>query len=162
MKVRPELAEDRDAIHALHAACFPSKAEAQLVDRLREADDVVISLVAGDEGIIVGHVLFSRMTGPFRALGLAPVAVAEGWRRQGVAARLIEAGLAEAKQAGWNAVFVLGDPRYYRRFGFSVELAAGFASPYAGPDFMALALGATLPSHAGRVDYAPAFATLDF
>jgi putative acetyltransferase len=162
MAIRHERAGDRDAIHDLHAACFPTEAEAILVDRLRSASDIAISLVAKEEGWIVGHVLFSPMAAPFLALGLAPVAVAEGCRRRGIAAKLIAQGLAEAKEAGWGGVFVLGESHYYSRFGFSAELAAGFASPYAGPHFMALALQGMLPHHAGRVDYAPAFAALDF
>jgi putative acetyltransferase len=162
MNLRAEQVGDRQAIRDLHAACFPTVAEADLVERLHDAGDIAISLVAEEEGRSVGHALFSPVTAPFRALGLAPVAVAEGSRRQGIAARLIEQGLARAKEAGWEGVFVLGEPRYYERFGFSVESAAGFASPYAGPYFMALALQGALPHHAGRVDYAPAFATLDF
>jgi putative acetyltransferase len=162
MQVRREQPDDHAAIHALHAASFPTQAEANLVDRLRDAGDVAISLVAEDAGEIVGHVLFSPMSAPFRALGLGPLAVAEASRRQGIAARLIEAGLAEARNTGWDAVFVLGDPAYYRRFGFSVKLAAGFGSPYAGPHFMALALQGMLSRHEGHVDYAPAFAALDF
>jgi putative acetyltransferase len=162
VRVRAEQAGDRQAIHDLHAKAFPTEAEAVLVDRLRDANDITISLVAEDEVRIVGHVLFSPMAAPFRALGLAPVAVAEGSRRQGIAARLIEEGLAQAKKGGWEGVFVLGETRYYDRFGFSVEAAAGFASLYAGPHFMALALQGALPHLAGRVDYAPAFATLDF
>src|SRR5581483_8653623 len=124
--------------------------------------DVALSLAAEDQGQIIGHVLFSPMAAPFRALGLAPVAVKAPWRRQGIAARLIETGLAAAKSAGWDAVFVLGEPDYYRRFGFSTELAARFESPYAGPHFMALALAGMLSADSGRVDYAPAFAALDF
>ena len=145
MQIRDERAGDRDAIHNLHAASFPTQAEAILVDRLREAGDIAISLVAEEESRIIGHVLFSPMTAPFRALGLAPVAVAEGSRRRGIAAQLIAEGLARAKTTGWEGVFVLGEPRYYGRFGFSVEAAAGFASPYAGPYFMALARCLILP-----------------
>jgi putative acetyltransferase len=100
------------------------------------------------------------MKAPFAALGLAPVAVAEDWRRRGIAARLIERGLTKAREEGWDAVFVLGEPRYYSRFGFSAGLAAGFSSPYAGPRFMALALQDKLPSWVGSVDYAPAFSAL--
>ena len=159
--VRPEAAEDRGATWALVAAAFPTAAEANLVDRLRADGDVVYSLVATDGGAIVGHVLFSQMTAPFRALGLAPVATAASHRRKGIAARLIEAGLARARADGWEGVFVLGDPAYYGRFGFDAALAAGFSSPYAGEHFMALTLGRTLPTLTGAAAYAPAFADLD-
>ncbi|HEY0802646.1 MAG TPA: N-acetyltransferase [Steroidobacteraceae bacterium] len=56
-------------------------------------------------------------------------------------------------QAGWACVFVLGDPAYYTRFDFDTALASGFKSPYAGPHFMALALGPKSPGHnwSGRV-----------
>lgn len=158
MILRPETPSDFPAVHRLHAACFETGAEAGLVDRLREDGDAVISLVAEIEGAVAGHVMFSRMRAPFPALGLAPVSVAAPWRRRAIAARLIEAGLDRAREAGWRGVFVLGDPAYYSRFGFSAEAAAGFESPYAGPYLMALSLdGEPLPAGSGRVDYAPAF-----
>ena len=68
--------------------------------------------------------------------------------------------LARARKDGWDAVFVLGDPAYYRRFGFDPEAARGFGSPYAGPHLMALPLKGRLPVTTDRVDYAPAFAAL--
>ena len=160
IEIRPETAEDRDAVRSLVAAAFPTRAEAGLVDRLRADGDAVYSLVATEGGAVVGHVLFSRMTAPFRALGLAPVSTAAGHRRQGIAARLIAEGLVRARRDGWAGVFVLGDPAYYGRFGFDVALAAGFASPYAGGHFMALTLGAAPPTLAGAVAYASAFAAL--
>ena len=161
MNIRTEIPADRDAIHAIHCAAFPTVAEADLVDRLRADGDAMVSLVAVESGTIVGHVMFSRMAAPFRALGLAPVAVLEAHRRKGIAARLIEEGLKRAAQDGWEGVFVLGDYHYYGRFGFTAEAAAPFVSPYAGPHFMALALNAkTLPARSGRVDYASAFAAL--
>jgi putative acetyltransferase len=160
MQVRAEQVGDRQSIHDLHAACFTTEAEADLMDRLRDDGEVAISMVAEEEGRIIGHVLFSRMMAPFRALGLGPVAVAEGSRRQGIGATLIERGLAKARQAGWDGVFVLGEPAYYRRFGFETETAVGFGSPYAGPCFMVCALQGPLPCHEGCVDYAPAFAAL--
>ena len=158
--VRLETAQDRQAIWSVVAAAFPTADEADLVDRLRDGGDVAYSLVATDDGAVVGHVLFSRMTAPFRALGLAPVATAATHRRQGIAARLIEDGLARARSDGWAAVFVLGDPAYYGRFGFEPALAAGFSSPYAGAHFMALTLADTLPTLSGDVAYPPAFAAL--
>lgn len=82
--------------------------------------------------------MFSRMQAPRGSLGLGPVAVLSAHRRRGVAASLIRKGLAQSKADGWAAVFVLGDPAYYGRFGFSPTLAAGFTSTYAGPHLMGL------------------------
>jgi putative acetyltransferase len=159
LKIRGETALDRGAIRALHLCSFPTADEADLVERLRDEGDVVFSLVAEVADCLAGHVLFSRMTAPFPALGLAPVAVFPEWRGQGMAARLIEAGLAMAG-ANWDAVFVLGEPAYYGRFGFEVAAAQGFQSPYAGPYFMVRALKSQLPAADGRVDYPKAFAAL--
>ncbi|HXS07920.1 MAG TPA: N-acetyltransferase [Rhizomicrobium sp.] len=160
MKIRAETASDRDAIRALHVCCFPTADEADLVDRPREEGDTVFSLVSEVGDCLTGHVLFSRMTAPFRALGLAPVAVFPEWRRLGVAARLTEKGLALAVENGWDAVSVLGEPAYYGRFGFDAAAAQAFQSPYAGPYFMVRPLGPNLPVAGGRVDYAKAFAAL--
>lgn len=161
MGIRTEIPSDREAIRAIHLASFPGPDEADLVDRLRADGDAVISLVAVVEDRVIGHVMFSKMTAPFRALGLAPVAVLAEHRRKGYAARLIEEGLRRAAADGRQGVFVLGDTRYYGRFGFSADAAKDFQSSYAGEHFMALALnGKSLPVHTGRVDYAPAFAAL--
>ncbi len=115
--IRSEEAADIGLIHDLVMACFGRPGEADLVDRVRADGDSVISLVAVSGSELLGHVLFSRMTAPFTALGLAPVAVTPAWQRQGIGGRLIRAGLECARIGGWQAVFVLGDPAYYRRFG---------------------------------------------
>jgi putative acetyltransferase len=104
--------------------------------------------------------MFSRMTAPFRALGMAPVSVVPAHQGKGIGSALIEEGLKRAHALGYAGAFVLGDPAYYQRFGFRVDLARGFASPYAGDHFMVRALGASLPALTGRVEYAPAFAAL--
>lgn len=162
MFVETERAKDRAAIRKLHTAAFPSPAEADLVDRLRRDGDAAISLVAVENDRVIGHVMFSKMRAPFKALGLAPVAVIQENRGQGVAATLIREGIRQAEDADWEAIFVLGDPAYYERFGFEAKAAAAFACPFAGPHFMMLALvkGEQLPQE-GRVDYAPAFAALE-
>lgn len=157
--IRPERPGDRDAIRRIHLESFPSAAEADLVEWLRGDGQAVLSLVAEVDGVVAGHVLFSRMAAPDNALGLAPVAVLPAFRRQGHADRLIAAGLARAAEQGWRMVFVLGDA-YYQRFGFDRARAAAFQSPYAGPHFMALALSPDAPKE-GVAAYAAAFSRLD-
>ncbi|MDH7797812.1 MULTISPECIES: N-acetyltransferase [unclassified Beijerinckia] len=168
MLIRDEQPDDIAAIHHVVEAAFGQAVEAALVDQLRAAGDSVISLVAIEEEAVVGHVMFSRMTAPFKALGLAPVAVLPQWQGRGIGSALIREGLKraaaeawpEAWSEPWQAVFVLGDPAYYRRFGFDVARASGFISPYAGPYLMLLTLRDDVLAREGRIDYAPAFAAL--
>ena len=128
MIVRDEQPADRAVIREVVQAAFGQAAEADLVDRLREDGDAVVSLVAVEERAILGHVLLSRMQAPFRALGLAPVSVRPDRQRSGVGSGLVRVGDA-ARDESWDAVFVLGDPAFYRRFGFDPEAARGFARP---------------------------------
>lgn len=162
MMIRDETPADIDAIRAVVRAAFPGPGEAWLVDRLREQGDLTYSMVAVDGEEVVGHVAYSPMTAPFRALGLGPIAVRPDRQKTGIGRSLIEASLRRATDDGWQAVFLLGNPKFYERFGFSVEMAAGFTTPYAGPHWMVRPLGSeTLPAMTGRVDYAPAFAELE-
>ncbi|HEY2446297.1 MAG TPA: N-acetyltransferase [Rhizomicrobium sp.] len=158
--IRVARSDDETAVASAVEEAFGRPNEARLVGQLRAGGDVVISLVAIADEKIVGHVMLSRMAAPFRALGLAPVSVVPDYQRHGIGHALIREGLKQAKEQGWDAVFVLGDRAYYERFGFRANLAKGFSSPYAGPHFMALSLRAALPSSSGRVEYAPAFASL--
>jgi putative acetyltransferase len=161
MITRDEQVADRAAIHEVVKAAFGRRGEADLVDRLREDGSVAISLVALDDEEIVGHILLSKMEAPFAALGLAPLAVSPGRQHSGIGSRLVRAALERANNEGWQAVFVLGDPEYYGRFGFDASLASGFGSPYAGPHFMVLALKGELPVSAGAITYARPFGLLD-
>lgn len=161
MSIVPEAAAHHASVRALLLAAFPTGAEADLVDRLRADGDVAIARVALSGDDIVGHIVLSRMDAPFPALGLAPLAVRADRQGQAVGSRLIETALDEARAEGFDAVFVLGDPAYYGRFGFSAAAAEGFDSPYAGPFFMVVPLGRdALPVRTGRVAYAAAFADL--
>jgi putative acetyltransferase len=161
MNLRDESSGDHEAIRRLHLTSFPGAGEADLVDRLRGDGDVVISLIAVEEDTLTGHVMLSKMAAPFPALGLGPVAVLPDWRRKGIAAALIQEGIKRASHDGWAGIFVLGDPSYYRRFGFESKHADGFESAYAGPHFMALPLnGKELPLTSGHLDYARAFSAL--
>jgi len=161
MIVRLETTGDVVAIRAIAEAAFLQSAEAQLVEDLRDAGDSVFSLVAVEGETVIGHAMFSRLKAPFPALALAPVAVRPERQRTGVGSRLIREGIARSEAAGWSGIFVLGDPAFYRRFGFDVGKASGFISPYAGPHWMALPLGRNeLPTSTGSIQHAPAFAKL--
>ncbi len=160
--VRPQGSGEAKAVRAVVEAAFGASAEADLVDDLTAAGDSEISVVAEAAGAIVGHVLFSRMSAPFRVLALAPVSVVPERQGGGIGAAIVRSGIERAQTAGWEGIFVLGAPAYYRRFGFDPKLAAGFTSPYAGPHFMALALCApALPAGSGELRHAPAFTALD-
>ncbi len=103
----------------------------------------------------------SRATACARpGIGLAPVAVLPARQRQGIARALIGAGHLRLKTLGEKIVFVLGDPDYYKRFGFSHEIAKPFACVYQGDDLQALRLSSDAPA-AGEVVYPPAFADLE-
>jgi putative acetyltransferase len=144
VSVRGEAPADRDAVRDVLMRAFPSPAEATLVAILRGATDPQVALVAerGTEGV-VGHILFTPVAiespGNARnAMGLAPMAVAPEAQRQGIGAALVEAGLAACRDAGANAVVVLGHPDYYPRFGFEPAWRAGlyYGEPGPNPAFM--------------------------
>ena len=161
MIIRDAKPADHEPIVQLVTAAFGRPDEARLVERLTTDGDTVLSLVAVEKGMILGHVLLSRMTAPIRALGLGPVAITPARQRSGVGRQLIAEAIERATAQGWQAMFVLGEPAYYGRFGFDAAQAEGYASPYAGPYLMVLPLGGPLAATTGPIDYAPAFADVD-
>lgn len=160
--IRPETPADAEAIFGLIAAAFGQRAEADLVARLRTGGAMAIALVAEAEGAVVGHIALSEMRSPDRALGLAPLAVDPALAGRGIGSSLVREALKRARAEGWNGVFVLGDPAYYGRFGFSADAAAGFDSPYAGPYLQVLRLSDRFPRKAAGqpAAYAAAFDAL--
>ena len=97
------------------------------MDALRESGKLVVSLVAEADGEVVGHVGFSPVTSAAatRGLGLAPLAVRPGVLRRGIGGKLVVEGLAAIARSGAGFVVVLGDPRYYGRFGFGPAAPVG-------------------------------------
>lgn len=166
MLVRPATSADAASIRAIHEAAFNGDGEARLVAMIEADGDALVSLVAGIEGGTVGHILFSRMTVeadgvPLTGAGLAPVGVLPHYQGLGLGSALIREGLARLPALGIQISFVLGHADYYPRFGYSPEDARPFASPYAGPHFMALYLDRGLARpQSGRAEYTPAFARL--
>jgi putative acetyltransferase len=162
--VRPERPGDEAAIHAVHAAAFPTAAEAGLVDALRTAGRLSVSLVGVVDDRVVGHVAFSpvALADTPGGLGLAPVGVRPAFQRRGIAAELIRDGLAACARAGAGFVVVLGEPDYYARFAFLPARRWGVRDEYGGGDaFQALELRPRALGRCGAVArYAPEFAAL--
>jgi putative acetyltransferase len=160
--LRPESAGDAGAVRALLEEAFGRPAEAALVERLHADGDMVLALVAAmPPAVVAGFIAFPRLQietakGLYAAVGLAPLAVAAPHRRRGIGSALVRAGLDCLAARREEIVFVLGDPAFYGRFGFSVEDARAFASPYQGPHFMGLRLAADAPRR-GKVCYPAAF-----
>ena len=128
------------AIRAVVGDAFGRSDESRLVDELRADGVLALSLVAIEGGSVRGHVALSRMQAPARALGVAPLSVRQADQRRGVGSALMRAAIARAGQRHYDIIFVLGEPSFYSRFGFTPEAAAGFQSRFAGPNFMALHL----------------------
>ncbi len=157
--VRPERPDDNPTIFKVVSEAFAGDLEARLVNLLRDAGDLVLSLVFEQDGRILGHIAFSRLQiEGLRAVALAPLAVQPDSQKRGIGAELVRAGLDQLRERGEQTVFVLGHPDYYPRFGFQSGVAAQFESPYAGPAFFALELQpGSLHGRSGPVVYAPAF-----
>ena len=162
MNIRGETSDDTPAIRRVAEAAFAQSDEADLIDALRAAGDIALSLVAEDGDRILGQVTFSRLQAPSKCLAIGPVSVHPDNQSKGIGSELIRKGLELAKNADWQAVFLLGEPAYYERFGFSVDAAAEFETPYPKPYFMALELVTGSLEHlSGDVSYASAFLALD-
>ncbi|WP_312947890.1 N-acetyltransferase [Superficieibacter sp.] len=122
MLIRVEIPIDAPGIDALLRRSFNRDAEASLIHDLREDGLLTLGLVAtDDEGQIVGYVAFSPVDvegEDLQWVGLAPLAVDEAWRGQGLARQLVYEGLDSLNEFGYAAVVALGDPAFYSRLGF--------------------------------------------
>jgi putative acetyltransferase len=166
--IRQEIPTDIAAIHAVNKQAFDNReSEAGLVNAIRNSENFIkeLSLVAEENGQIVGHILFSRIhieteNGQVSALALAPMAVLPEHQKQGIGSELVRRGLDECKRLGHPIVIVLGHTAYYPRFGFSAALANSLECPFGdcGDAWMALELiQGTLQGVRGKVVYPPAF-----
>lgn len=166
IEIRAEKTADIEAIYEVNKLAFGKAAEAELVNKLREADAIIISLVAVKDEKIVGHALFSPITiedhdsQTAAGVALGPIAVHPDYQRQGVGSLLIQAGIQQLRDAGHNALIVLGHADYYPRFGFAPASQFNITSEYHVPDevFMAQMLDKTAIAPAGLAKYHPAFA----
>jgi len=162
MQIRRERPGDAATIHALTDAAFKGmpfsdETEAKVIDALRAAGALTLSLVATEDGEIIGHVAFSPVSIDGAAgdwYGLGPVSVWPDHQRRGIGQALIRHGLGRLQAMGAGGCVLLGDPAYYGRFGFESDpdLCHAGAPPGA---FQRLTLNGSRPK--GEVSFHPAF-----
>jgi putative acetyltransferase len=129
MRIRDEHPADRDAIHALTRAAFAdaphsSGTEQFIVDALRDAGALAVSLVAEDDDGIVGHLALSPVQlsdGSLHWYGLGPISVVPEKQGRGIGSALMHAAIEALQQRQAAGCVVLGDPGYYGRFGFEAD-----------------------------------------
>lgn len=163
IRIRQETPTDASAIEVVIVAAFfdarhTGHNEQFIVKALRKSGELTLSLVADDNGTIVGHVAVSPVMisdGTSGWFGLGPISVLPERQGRGIATRLMEHALAGLRKLGASGCVVLGDPNYYSRFGFGPE--ASLVLPGVPPEnFMAISFNGLLP--AGIVSYHDSFA----
>ncbi|CAH0340725.1 N-acetyltransferase [Rhizobium sp. CECT 9324] len=162
MIIRPEQSGDEASIGLVTAAAFEGhpnsdQSEPQIIERLREAGALTLSLVADEAGEILGHVAFSPVSiagGDEGWYGLGPISVAPAHQGKGIGSRLVSEGLDRLRTLGAAGCVLLGDPAYYGRFGFRLD--HGLVLPDVPPGhFQALLLHG--PDALGIVAFHPGF-----
>ena len=160
--IRPEEPRDHAAIGVVAQAAFADAphsdgSEVRIIERLRADGDLALSLVAEDCDRIVGHVAISPVEisdGSVGWYGLGPIAVLPSLQRQKIGSRLMQRAIADMRMQGARGLVLLGDPAFYRRFGFEHDPALRYPGP--PPEyFQRLVVAGDAPS--GDVRYAPAF-----
>lgn len=163
VEIRSETPADIDAIDAVTSAAFlnaphTDHTEQFIVKALRNAGQLSISLVAVLDGNVIGHVAISPVTisplTPTNAArdwyGLGPISVRPEHQARGVGSLLMKRALADLRKRGAAGCVLLGDPKYYARFGFKPE--PSLVLPDVPPQyFQALVFSGAVP--AGRVTY---------
>jgi putative acetyltransferase len=163
--IRVEEPGDAGPIRRIYVLAFESYTEADLVDALRASGEIVLSMVAlaGEE--LVGHALvspaeISSEKGGTPLLALGPVAVTPAAQGRGIGTHLIASCLERLREQKHGGVVVVGEPRYYSRFGFIPASRWRMRLESSVPDvnFMALELSpGRLAGVHGVVRYQPGF-----
>lgn len=124
--IRTETSADIEAIAEVTRAAFETleisnHTEPFIIETLRAAKALTVSLVAELDGRVIGHVAFSPATisdGTRDWYGLGPVSVLPEYQRKGVGTGLIRQGLSQLKAIHAQGCCLVGHPDYYKRFGF--------------------------------------------
>ena len=129
MQIRPERPTDDDAIHDLTTVAFDPMpfsdgTEAPIIRALRRSGDLTLSLVAEEDGEVVGHVAFSPVTidgADVGWYGLGPISVRPDRQRQGIGRALVADGLERLRALGATGCALIGNPDVYAPMGFSSD-----------------------------------------
>ncbi|MFD9703668.1 GNAT family N-acetyltransferase [Lentzea sp. NPDC059081] len=159
MLIRRETPADIDAIRDVTNLAFKNGPEAPLVDWLRADEGWIPELSLVAEGVL-GHVVCTRgYIDDVPVLGLGPISVHPDHQRAGIGKALVHAVLGAAEARDERAVILLGDPRYYARFGFRLAEEFGITPPVPewAPHFQARLFA---PVAAGAFRYAQPFTRL--
>jgi len=162
ISIRSETSADIPAIEAVTVAAFATAPHAggyeqHIVNALRRAGKLSLSLVAELNGVVIGHVALSPVAisdGSLGWFGLGPISVLPEYQRRGMGSQLMHAALRILRERGAAGCVLLGDPAYYHRFGFQADprlTYPGVPAQY----FQAIAFGAAHPN--GTVTYDAAF-----
>lgn len=162
MTIRSEQPADAEAIFTLTEAAFREEVHSDhteqfIIDGLRRAGQLTVSLVAVEEENIIGHVAVSPVSissGESDWYGLGPISVHPDRQRQGVGSQLMYAAMEKLQELGGEGCVLVGDPAFYSRFGFTAvpELVyPGLPPAY----FQVIYLGESRPE--GEVRYQAAF-----
>jgi len=137
---------DLSSIREVEQTAFSRPTESDLVDLARARGKSTLSMVAVQDGVVLGHALFTPITFDpphpgWRGQGVGPIAVLPKFQRMGIGSRLMRAGLDHLRRLDIGFVVLLGDPAYYSRFGFTPGRAFGLSSDYGdGDEFQVLEL----------------------
>ncbi len=167
MNIRQELPADYDAVYRVVQEAFAGAGhsdgtEQDLVAALRQSGAFVpeLSLVAEEDGQILGHILFTRaQVGSRTVLALAPLSVLPAHQRQGTGLALMERGHGLAARLGYDYAVVLGHPAYYPKAGYLPAEDFGIRAPFPTEEgsFLVRPLRADAPPPCGVITYDPAF-----
>ncbi len=157
IQIRESLPNDLSSIEELYPNAFPDEDLLPLVRELLREQAIILSLVGIADKALAGHVMFTTCSIAGRTDKVAllgPLAVAPAWQRRGIGSALVRAGLQRLENARTNQVYVLGDPAYYRRFGFEPD--DGVTPPYPLPEewhaaWQSLSLRRNAPPLHGRL-----------
>jgi putative acetyltransferase len=164
IEIRDEQFGDVAAIRELNQLAFGQDQEGNIIDALRSHGAASLSLVATQNGRVVGHIMYSPASvGDVIGVGLGPMAVLPGHQRQGIGSKLVDTGNGKLKEAGCPFIIVLGHPNYYPRFGFTPARPRGITCEWDVPDdvFMLLVLDQTqMQGVSGLAKYRAEFSTV--
>ena len=165
LTIRPETPEDFESISYVNEQAFGGEDESKLVEKLRNRNILMISLVAFQDDEIVGHIAYSPVVieselSSFEAIALAPVAVLPAYQRKGIGSQLVRASLEECRCLGHEIIVVTGNPKFYPHFGFIQAQPKGLKCEFEVPneDWMVLELReGALAGRRGTVKFQPEF-----